>query len=94
MKRSYDYVINACNAATHGRYVPSNVASETVDRPPVAPRNAERSCRRVPASQPLSVRPPCALPIRDKGHAARYACQWTVVGAVAPLQRVRVNPVH
>ena len=31
MKKSFDYVINACNAAIHGRHVPENVAYETID---------------------------------------------------------------
>ena len=31
MKPSFDYIINACNAAIHGRHVPDNVAYETID---------------------------------------------------------------
>ena len=31
MKPSFEYVINACNAAIHGRHVPDNVAYETID---------------------------------------------------------------
>ena len=31
MQPSFDYIINACNAAIHGRHVPDNVAYETID---------------------------------------------------------------